>query len=121
MEYRVTTRRERGYSEATTTGEVAHLDWAGDVLPADALELNFLIDLSGARLASLPVGAIRDLAKCGRRLIAPCRIAVYVTTGVSFGLARMWESLRATDGVQVCVFRQKEDAENWLLAAQPSR
>jgi len=74
-----------------------------------------LLDLRDAKF-NLNASEVRGSAEFAREH-SPyeiLRIAFVVTKDLEFGLLKMWEALRDTEGVKISVFRDKERALEWL-------
>jgi len=80
-----------------------------------------LWDLAGASF-NFSTAEIRELAeftKVGGHFQSGGKAAYLVSEDLEFGLLRMFEVFREQGGVQVAVFREREEATSWLDIAGP--
>ena len=80
-----------------------------------------IVDGTGASASDFSGADIRRVAESTTRLspslFSPgARAAVVAPTDMLFGVARMWEVFVEGAGMEVQVFRSREDAEPWVTA-----
>ncbi len=78
-----------------------------------------LLDMTAVVAIDASSEFIRDLARRTRSAVddkieGGSRMALVANTALSFGLSRMYETLRDTSPVEVEVFRSVSDAVGWL-------
>ena len=66
----------------------------------------------GLNLTSTQIQELADYAKS--KFSPPSRVAIVATEDLAFGLSRMYEAFRAQDMVDIEIFRNEQDAHNWL-------
>jgi hypothetical protein len=80
-----------------------------------------LLDYSHVTDVRIDAKDVRKLAE--RSVFWPCsRRAVYVTSDIEYGFARMFEMLRENAGEKgIRVFRNLDDALTWIFAGRDAR
>ena len=63
-------------------------------------------------LTSTQIQELADYAKT--KFSPPSRVAIVATEDLAFGLSRMYEAFRAQEMVDIEIFRNEQDAHNWL-------
>jgi hypothetical protein len=81
--------------------------------PAFDATFDQILDLRGATQVEMPTPALKGMA--GLRLFGSgSRRALVAERDLTFGLARMYESLRADAPESIKTFRTMEEARSWL-------
>ena len=81
--------------------------------------LNGLVDARGVRQMDVTPAGLRrlaDLIQTVDRLQLPTKVAIVAESDVAFGMARMYQSIRASGGApsEHRVFREMAEARAWL-------
>ena len=110
---------------ATVSGEVTFpdlLEFFATARSGEGHDWPMLVDITGAttEIGSAKMQRVADhvgkvVARDGHRASA----AIFAPTDVSFGMARMYQTLCESRGIDVIrVFRVRSEAEAWLLGGQ---
>ena len=110
---------------ATVSGEVTFpdlLEFFATARSGEGHDWPMLVDITGAttEIGSAKMQRVADhvgkvVARDGHRASA----AIFAPTDVSFGMARMYQTLCESRGIDVIrVFRVRAEAEAWLLGGQ---
>jgi hypothetical protein len=75
---------------------------------------NRYTDFSGLHHIRLKIGHVFEIAEQRRPANEPAKSAFFADTTVGFGIARMYEELMKSAIIQVCAFRSRTDAAEWL-------
>ena len=78
-------------------------------------DFNELVDLLEADGRKITAEGVRSLARRPPAYSPRSRRAVVVPSEMGYGMARMYELTQDGESGQIRVFRNREDAENWLL------
>jgi len=87
--------------------------WIGEAVVWDLREAEF--DLS-----SLDIHDVARFVAQNQRAVPPSRVAFVAALDLSFGLARMFEALRADPRTMVRVFRDFDEAVSWAGSTDPA-
>ena len=110
---------------ATVSGEVTFpdlLEFFATARSGEGHDWPMLVDITAAttEIGSAKMQRVADhvgkvVARDGHRASA----AIFAPTAVSFGMARMYQTLCESRGIDVIrVFKVREEAEAWLLSGQ---
>ncbi len=104
-------------------GEVSAEDFAGinEYLYARMDDATFrfqMVDLSEVTKVSVSPEEVRALADqdvAATEKLGPIAVALVATRAVTFGLSRMWGTFVSEGGIATSVFKDLEEARQWLL------
>lgn len=106
-----------------TLGEVLEHFRELEAQPSLPERLDVLLDLSA--VSSLPKSdQVREAARSVERLTAKLTwgyLCIVASRDALFGMSRVFEALTETFFEEVCVFRRREDAEQWLTTHRARR
>jgi hypothetical protein len=120
MAVRIAIDAARGLVIVTVTGELSdetllEIPAALHANPELRPESSLLVDLSGAEGRRVTSAGVRRLAEQPLYFAKSSRRAVVVPSDLGFGVARMYDLLRDASGGGVRVYRDRAEAEAWLL------
>ncbi len=109
----------RGSGDLSTEFLLELIDKLMEVEKSHPEPLNRFMDISRMTGISIDYKRLSPFAEMRRRAIklygdVKIKVAIYATTPVSFGMARMYETLMTMDSVEVRVFRDFNQAAEWL-------
>jgi len=91
--------------------------YLGKLLDQLTAPMNGLIDLrevAGVELDANAVGDLAHLTSSFEERVAGARVALVASRDLVFGMARMYQSLRADAPYEIGVFRDMDEARFWL-------
>jgi len=122
MPIRVSVDETRGLVEMAVAGELTKSELVKTMdryfrEPYSTLPLG-LFDLSDVTFMDISGDSVRDAARRAAQHVDSRleggKLAIVAPRDVLFGMARMYEILRADSPVEVQVFRGRDEAESWL-------
>ena len=91
-----------------------HLAQAGDQFKKYRYSLNDWTEVSAVEVTSDAIAQIAELCKQAAKINPDPVVAHVAARDITFGLARMWENLAYETKWEIMIFRQREDAEEWI-------
>lgn len=119
---------DNGMVYSTISGEISLAEIKADMarLAADPLyhpSMPGIVDMRAAHsgLTADDILAISEMIKSSPKVVSGARRALLVSTEEMYGIYRMFESFSAGGTVEYRVFRDEQEARQWIAGAQAAK